>query len=877
MAQQKNIYHFGAERVEGSSKMRGLLGGKGANLAEMRRMGFPIPSGFTLSTELCRRFYKQGRALSPDIKSEILASLRWLEKETGKTFAGAENPLLVSVRSGAPVSMPGMLDTILNLGLNDDTAQALGRQTGSLRFAYDCYRRFIRMYSEVALKMNGSLLDAYLEDYKRKKKIARDQDMKFEDWRAVTKDFKEAVLRDTGQLFPDNPQEQLWAAVRAVFLSWENPRARLYRQMKKCDPCHGTAVNVQTMVFGNMGESSASGVVFTRNPSTGAKGLFGEFLPNAQGEDIVDGSRTPLPIRGSQRSMERVLPQAFQQLKTLSSRLELHYKYIQDIEFTVEKGCLYLLQTRDGKCSAAGRLKILQDLVTEGVLKEEEALLRIPPGSLEDILHPAIENSEGIAPIGQGLPASPGAAVGRIIFQADAAKFWKKQGEPVILARKETSPEDISGMISSKGILTVKGGMTSHAAVVARSMGKPCIVGCEAAVLDESAKTLRFPYSAALKEGDFITLDGASGKVFKGALKTKAPVLDGSFFDLLNKADRFSRLKVLANADTPRDVRKAKKLGAQGVGLCRTEHMFFAKDRLPLMRKAILSEDPEERIVVLQELFPMQKADFYELLSIMDGSPVTIRLLDPPLHEFLPRNSKEVKELSSQTGWSEARIFSLVESLKEVNPMLGHRGCRLALSYPEIYLMQAGALAESVLQLMKERKNPQPEIMAPLVAVPGEMEILRDLLEQEIKRKSASLKIPIGVMLELPSACLRADELAQTSDFFSFGTNDLTQTTLGVSRDDSGKFFPAYLNRGVFAKDPFASIEEKSVGELIKQAVLKAKKSVKTGVCGESAGDPESIAFFHKCGLDYVSCSPYRIPTARLAAAQSALKALKKR
>ena len=870
------IYHFGAKGAEGSSKMRTILGGKGANLAEMCRLGFPVPPGFTLSTDLCQLFYKGGCVLPEEFREQIDQSLDRLEQETGKFFGNPENPLLVSVRSGAPVSMPGMMDTILNLGLNDKTAEGLGKLTGNPRFAWDSYRRFVQMYSEVVMGMNPSLLEAYLEDWKHKKNYHQDTDMTSKDWQKVVTFFKETILQDTGHVFPEDPKEQLWAAIRAVFLSWENPRAKVYRQINGDTHVCGTAVNVQAMVFGNMGDDSATGVVFTRNPSTGEKELFGEFLPNAQGEDIVAGSRTPLPIAGttSTQTMARQMPDLFKNLKKLCQKLELHYRYVQDIEFTIEKNKLWLLQTRNGKCAASARLKILDDFIKEGLISEKEALLLIPPNSLEDLLHPSVDYDKNSVLLAKGLPASPGGAVGRIVFSSQEAGEWEKRGEAVVLVRRETSPEDINGMLSAKGILTLRGGMTSHAAVVARSMGKPCIVGCEQAQIDTANKTIHFP-NHSLKEGDFITLDGTTGKILKGILKTKTSVLNETFFRFMKRADKYAKLKVLVNADTPEDAIKAKNFGASGIGLCRTEHMFFAKDRISIMRKTILSENLEDRKTCLKQLFPLQKLDFYELLKIMDGLPVTIRFLDPPLHEFLPHTQADIKALSEQTGWSEEKISSLSEQLKEVNPMLGHRGCRLAISYPEIYLMQAKALGEATLQLLREKRNPQPEIMIPLVAVTKEFIFLKNLLQKNLKNILPEFKVPIGTMIELPAACLRAGKIANEADFFSFGTNDLTQTTLGVSRDDSGKFLPSYINKAIFPSDPFTHLDEESVGELIRQATAqgrKSKSSLKIGVCGEQGGDPKSIGFFHKVQLNYVSCSPYRIPVARLCVAQSALK-----
>ena len=871
------------EKTEGSADMKKLLGGKGANLAEMARLGLPVPPGFTLSTELCRLFYKEGKTLPAFVKAQIQSSLKLLEKETGKNFGDPANPLLVSVRSGAPVSMPGMMDTILNLGLNDKTTEGLARKTGAPAFAYDCRRRFVQMYSEVVMGMNPSLLEAYLEDYKKTLAHPKNAEEEQERERKIIAFLKETVLQDTGRLFPEDPVEQLWEAIQAVFLSCENPRAKVYRQFSgETSPCE-TAVNIQAMVFGNMGADSATGVVFTRNPSTGEKGLFGEFLPNAQGEDIVAGFRTPFPITAATSnrqnlSLQTAMPEIFKALQETARRLELHYKYIQDIEFTIEKGKLYLLQTRDGKCAAAARLKILNDLMEEGVLNEKEALLRIPPSSLKSLLHPSLEVPASAKPLAKGLPAGPGGAAGKIVFSSREAEEQKKKGEPVLLLRKETSPEDINGMIAAEAVLTLRGGMTSHAAVVARSMGKPCVVGCEEAEIDEEAKTVRFP-SLELKEGDFLSLDGGTGCVYAGALKTSPAALNDVFFRFMEKADRYARLQTMANADTPEDAQKALDLGAKGIGLCRTEHMFFAKDRISLMRKMILSSDSEEKNRILKELFVFQKQDFQKLFAVMNGLPVTIRLLDPPLHEFLPQKEEEIGALAKDAGWDRDKARLLSDRLKEVNPMLGHRGCRLALSHPEIYLMQARAAAEAASDVLKNGGRPLPEIMIPFTAAPKEFQILKDMLREELRKILPELHIPIGTMIELPSACLRADEIALEADFFSFGANDLTQTVLGVSRDDCGKFLPLYISKGVFAADPFVTIDKKGAGRLIKSAAAKGKAAsarLKIGVCGEQGGDPESIDFFHKIpSMDYISCSPYRIPAARLAAAQTALKSSK--
>ena len=877
---KKFIYHFGGKITEGSSRMRYLLGGKGANLAEMAQLGLPVPPGFTLSTELCHLFYNNSKSLKESWKKTIRESIKKLESELGKKFGDSENPLLLSVRSGAPISMPGMMDSILNLGLNKKTLQGLISKTQNPRFAWDTYRRFIQMYSNVVMGMNPSLLEVYLEDYKNQKSYSEDVEMQPADWEKIIEYFKHVILEDTGKVFPEDPEEQLWSAIEAIFLSWDNPRALVYRQREGAKDT-GTAVNIQFMVFGNQGNDGATGVIFTRHPSTGEKSLFGEFLINAQGEDIVAGIRTPLPIVNSEnksKSLKAYFPEAFKQLLQLSHQLEKHYKNMQDIEFTIENHKLWLLQTRNGKCTAKAQLKISFDLMEEGLINEKKVLQLISPKSLETLLHPSLDSSSTQLVLAKGLPASPGGAVGKIVFSSEDAVEWSKKGIPVVLLRTETSPEDINGMINSKGILTSRGGMTSHAAVVARSMGKPCIVGCEHMHISLKKKEVQFK-NTILKEGDDISLNGITGEILKGAVKTKIPCLDQNFFRLMELSDKYSKLGIRSNADTPQDANLSKKFGAQGIGLCRTEHMFFSPDRIDIMRKMIMAEDSEERQEFLNELFPYQKEDFYHILKIMDGLPVTIRFLDPPLHEFLPSQDEEIKELAQKFNWNLSKLKSKINQLREVNPMLGHRGCRLAITYPEIYKMQARAVAEATAQLKKENKNPKSEIMIPLIALPNELTLLRSLVEEEIKGVEESFKsslfIPIGTMIELPRACLLAGEIAKKADFFSFGTNDLTQTTLGISRDDSNRFLTSYTNQKLIKRDPFNSLDREGVGELMKQAVFKGrkeKKNLKIGICGEHGGDPDSISFFNTIHLDYISCSPYRLPVARLSAAQANLR-----
>ena len=885
--QEKYIYHFGHHQTDGSAKDKQLLGNKGANLAEMSLLGLQVPPGFTLSSKLCHLFLTDKQSLTGLIKESLEQAVKKLEQVTGKQFGGSSQPpLLLSVRSGAVLSMPGMMDTILNLGLNEKTVKALAQLCQDERFAWDSYRRFIQMYSSVVMKMNSSLLEVYLEDYKNQYNRLSDSEISAEEWKSIVSYFKEAVLQDTGKVFPEEPWEQLWNAVSAVFRSWNNPRALIYRQMNGAGNEQGTAVNVQAMVFGNRGEDCATGVVFTRNPSTGEKKLFGEFLQNAQGEDVVAGIRTPSLIINTKadgkKDLKTLLPESFKQLEQLCGKLEKHYKYVQDIEFTIEQNKLWLLQTRNAKCNPKAQLRILFDLKKEGILTEEEVLEKVNPAFLNTLLHPSIDYQNENTVLAKGLPASPGAARGRVVFDNDSALELYKKSIPAILVRVETSPEDINGMIHSKGILTLKGGMTSHAAVVARSMGKPCVVGCETAVIDESKKEL-YLKEYVIKQGGVITLDGSTGDVLLGEVKMKPACLDDAFFQLMELSDKYAGLKVRANAETPVDVKKAKEFGAGGLGLCRTEHMFFEKDRINIMRKMILSEGAEERQSALNKLFVMQEKDFYEIFKIMMPHPVTVRLLDPPLHEFLPQKKKDILALSEKLDIDKDKLLSKIQSLSEVNPMLGHRGCRLAVTFPEIYLMQTRAVISAMEKILKQKQKLHIEIMIPLVCESGELKILKKLAQKEIQKAEEELglclPILIGTMIELPRACLIADQLAQIGDFFSFGTNDLTQTVFGFSRDDTGRFLPSYIQKKLLKHDPFSQLDVKGVGQLIKTAVEKArsvKKDIKLGVCGEQGGDPQSIGFFHSLGLDYVSCSPYRVPIARLVSAQCNIKEKKR-
>ncbi|MFN7729828.1 MAG: pyruvate, phosphate dikinase [Bdellovibrio sp.] len=873
----KFVYFFAAGESEGNAGMKSVLGGKGANLAEMTALGIAVPPGFTISTEVCAHYYEAGGKLPEWVKPEALKALARVETKIQKKFGDVTNPLLVSVRSGARASMPGMMDTILNLGLNDQTVEGLAKASGNPRFAWDSYRRFIQMYSDVVMGMNGSMLEVTLEDLKDEKKYKLDTEMTVDDLKVLVKKFKDLVRSSTGQSFPNDPHEQLWGAISAVFHSWMTPRAITYRELHSIPATWGTAVNIQSMVFGNMGEDSATGVAFTRDPSTGEKKFYGEFLINAQGEDVVAGIRTPVPIY----ELSQKMPEAYQNLVEIYQKLEKHYRDMQDIEFTIERNKLWMLQTRNGKRTAKAALQIACDMIDEKLITNEEAILRLDPASLDQLLHPTLDPKAEKTQLAKGLPASPGGVHGQIVFTSEEAVEWKELGRKVILVRIETSPEDIAGMHASQGILTTRGGMTSHAAVVARGMGKCCVAGCGDVAVDYNAKTMKVK-GYVLKQGDVITLDGGTGEVFLGEVKTVEPELSGAFDRIMAIADKSRRMKVRANADTPKDAQTARGFGAEGIGLCRTEHMFFGADRIDAVREMIIADNKMDRERALAKLLPMQRSDFFELFKIMKGYPVTIRLLDPPLHEFVPHTDKEIEEFAKRVNLDFNSVRSKIQSLHEFNPMLGHRGCRLAITFPEIYRMQTRAIAEAAADLIKSGTHLDPEIMIPLIATDKELESLRTLVVQEVERvqteKGVKFDYLVGTMIELPRAAITADQIAEHADFFSFGTNDLTQTTLGLSRDDSGRFLGSYVSQGIFAKDPFVSIDQGGVGILVKSGVdlgRRTKPDLKTGVCGEHGGDPDSIEFFNSVGVDYVSCSPYRVPIARLAAARAALQATK--
>ncbi|HQS18932.1 pyruvate, phosphate dikinase [Reyranella sp.] len=882
----KWVYSFGDGKAEGRADMRNLLGGKGANLAEMSSLGLPVPPGFTITTELCTHFYDNKKTYPPELKDEVEKALAEVEKIVGTQFGDAANPLLVSVRSGARASMPGMMDTVLNLGLNDKTVLGLAKSSGDERFAWDSYRRFIQMYSNVVLDVGHHYFEEALEIKKEDLGVSMDTDLKAEDWRAVVAEYKKLVEKRTGKPFPQEPREQLWGAVGAVFDSWMNQRAITYRRLHAIPESWGTAVNVQAMVFGNMGEDCATGVAFTRDPSTGTNLFYGEYLVNAQGEDVVAGIRTPqhLTVQGklAQKSdapaMEEVMPEVFKQLDSVRQRLERHYHDMQDIEFTVQRGKLYMLQTRNGKRTAKAALKIAVDMVHEGLIDKREAVSRIVPASLDQLLHPTLDPKAPRKVIAKGLPASPGAASGKVVFTADDAEKQARAGEKVILVRRETSPEDIHGMHAAEGILTSTGGMTSHAAVVARGMGKPCVAGAGDVRIDGKAGTLSVR-GTVVKTGDTITLDGSTGEIILGVVPTVQPELSGDFSQLMEWADEFRKLGIRTNAETPTDAAQARKFGAEGIGLCRTEHMFFEGDRIVAVRQMILADDETSRRAALAKIQPMQRQDFVELFEIMAGLPVTIRLLDPPLHEFLPKTAAEMEVVAKDLGVDVKEIEERANKLHEFNPMLGHRGVRLGISYPEIYEMQARAIFEAVAEVQKKAgKTVIPEIMIPLVATKKELDLMKVVIDQVAEEVSSSsgqkLEYLVGTMIELPRAALRAGDIAESAEFFSFGTNDLTQTTFGLSRDDSASFLEKYQQRGIFEHDPFASLDIEGVGELIEIATERGRKvrnSLKLGICGEHGGDPASVFFCHKAGLDYVSCSPYRVPIARLAAAQAAL------
>jgi pyruvate, orthophosphate dikinase len=882
----KWVYTFGDGKAEGQSSMRNLLGGKGANLAEMSNLGLPVPPGFTITTEACTHYYENGNTYPSALKEQFETALREVGRITGRAFGDPGNPLLVSVRSGARASMPGMMDTVLNLGLNDETVEALARDSGDPRFAYDSYRRFITMYSSVVLGVEHHLFEEALEDYKARRDYHLDTDLTADDWKHLAGVYAKIVEKELGRPFPQDPQEQLWGAIGAVFGSWMTPRAIKYRELNAIPSNWGTAVNVQAMVFGNMGETSATGVAFTRNPSTGEKALYGEFLINAQGEDVVAGIRTPQDITEAARrasgsdkpSMERAMPEAYAELVRIYEILEAHYRDMQDMEFTVEKGKLWMLQTRNGKRTAKAALKIAVDLVAEGVIGEEEAVTRVEPGALDQLLHPMIDPKAERDILATGLPASPGAACGEICFTSDAAETAKKAGRKVILVRVETSPEDIHGMHAAEGILTTRGGMTSHAAVVARGMGKPCVSGAGMIRVDYKAGTMTVA-GRAMKAGDVITVDGGTGQVLAGEVRMLQPELSGDFAQLMQWADKVRRLKVRANAETPLDARTARKFGAEGIGLCRTEHMFFDGDRILAVREMILSDDEKGRRAALAKLLPMQRDDFTELFTIMSGLPVTIRLLDPPLHEFLPHTPEEVAQVAASMGVSSEKLQRRAAELHEFNPMLGFRGVRLAVAYPEIAEMQARAIFEAAVAAARETGQPVvPEVMIPLVMSQPEFDLVKarvDAMAAAVsKEMGAAIEYQVGTMIELPRAALRAGEIASTAEFFSFGTNDLTQTTLGISRDDAASFLGPYVQKGLLEHDPFVTLDQEGVGELVSIAVDRGRRTrpdIKLGICGEHGGDPASIGFCEKLGLDYVSCSPYRVPIARLAAAQAAL------
>ena len=866
--------------------MRNLLGGKGAGLAEMAHLGLPVPPGFTITTEVCTYFYAHDKTYPKDLKPQVEAALAAVGRITGKKFGDAQNPLLVSVRSGARASMPGMMDTVLNLGLNDVTVEAVAEKSGDRRFAQDSYRRFITMYSDVVLGIEHHHFEEILDDHKDRHGYSLDTDLNADDWAQIIVRYKERVEEESGKPFPQDPHDQLWGAIGAVFGSWMNQRAITYRRLHNIPESWGTAVNVQAMVFGNMGETSATGVAFTRNPSTGEKKLYGEFLINAQGEDVVAGIRTPQEITEEARresgsdkpSMEKAMPEAFAELKRIHAALEKHYRDMQDLEFTVEQGKLWMLQTRNGKRTAKAALRIAVELANEKLISKQEAVTRIEPGSLDQLLHPTIDPAAERKIFATGLPASPGAACGEIVFSPDEAELLKSQGHKVILVRVETSPEDIHGMHAAEGILTTRGGMTSHAAVVARGMGKPCVSGAGSLRVDYRAQTMTAG-GTTLKKGEILTIDGSTGQVLVGKVPMTQPALAGEFATLMQWADAARKLKVRANADTPADARAAVKFGAEGIGLCRTEHMFFDEDRIRAVREMILAGDEAARRAALAKLLPMQRKDFAELFEIMGALPVTIRLLDPPLHEFLPHGEEEIAEVAKAMGADPKALEDRARELHEFNPMLGFRGCRLAIAYPEIAEMQARAIFEAAVEVSRKTRKPVvPEIMVPLIATKAELDLVKERIDAVAKMVAAETKSPVkyqvGTMIELPRAALKAGEIAETAEFFSFGTNDLTQTAFGISRDDAASFLGVYTSKGILPCDPFVSIDREGVGELMRIAAdrgRKVRKNIKLGICGEHGGDPASIAFCHEVALDYVSCSPFRVPIARLAAAQAAL------
>ena len=870
----KYVYLF----TEGNGSMRELLGGKGANLAEMTNIGLPVPQGFTISTEACTQYYEDGRQINADIQAEIMEYVEKLEAITGKKFGDKENPLLVSVRSGARASMPGMMDTILNLGLNEDVVNVLATKSGNPRWAWDCYRRFIQMYSDVVMEVGKKYFEALIDEMKERKGVVQDVELTAEDLKELAGQFKAEYKSKLGTDFPTNPKEQLMGAIQAVFRSWDNPRANIYRRENDIPYSWGTAVNVQSMAFGNMGDDCGTGVAFTRNPATGEKKLFGEFLTNAQGEDVVAGVRTPMPIS----EMADKFPKAFTQFEKVCQILENHYHDMQDMEFTVENGKLYMLQTRNGKRTAPAALKIACDLVDEGMISEKQAVAMIDPRTLDTLLHPQFDAAalKAAQPVGRALAASPGAACGKIVFTAEDAKAWAERGEKVVLVRLETSPEDIEGMMAAQGILTVRGGMTSHAAVVARGMGTCCVSGCTEINMDEENKKFTLA-GKTYHEGDYLSLDGSTGCIYDGIIPTKDAEIAGEFGRIMGWADQYRVLKVRPNADSPRDAKKARELGAQGIGLCRTEHMFFEEGRIGSFREMICADTVAEREAALEKILPMQQADFEGLYEVMEGNPVCIRFLDPPLHEFVPTTEEDIAALAATQGKTVQQIKDIIASLHEFNPMMGHRGCRLSVTYPEIAAMQTKAVIRAAIAVAKRHPdwNNVPEIMIPLVGDVKELKYVKDVVvktaDAEIAAAGIALKYEVGTMIEIPRACLTADEIAKEAEFFCFGTNDLTQMTFGFSRDDAGKFLNAYYDAKIYENDPFAKLDQTGVGMLMEMAVSKAKatgKNLHYGICGEHGGDPVSVEFCHKIGLDYVSCSPFRVPIARLAAAQAAIK-----
>ena len=862
---------------EGNKDMRNLLGGKGANLAEMTNIGLPVPQGFTITTEACTQYYEDGREINGEIRAQIDEYIGKMEEITGKKFGDKKNPLLVSVRSGARASMPGMMDTILNLGLNEEVVNAIAEMSGNPRWAWDCYRRFIQMYSDVVMEVGKKYFEELIDEMKEKRGVKQDVELTTEDLKELAAQFKAEYKEKIGEDFPDDPKEQLMGAIKAVFRSWDNPRANVYRRDNDIPYSWGTAVNVQSMAFGNMGDDCGTGVAFTRDPATGEKGLFGEFLTNAQGEDVVAGVRTPMKIA----EMEQKFPEAFKQFTEVCQTLEKHYRDMQDMEFTVEHGKLYMLQTRNGKRTAQAALKIACDLVDEGMRTEEEAVAMIDPRNLDTLLHPQFDAAalKAATPVGKGLGASPGAACGKIVFSAEDAENWAGRGEKVVLVRLETSPEDITGMKVSQGILTVRGGMTSHAAVVARGMGTCCVSGCGDIVMDEANKTFTLG-GKEFHEGDYLSIDGTTGNIYDGQIKTVDAKIAGEFGRVMAWADKYRRLKVRTNADTPRDARRARELGAEGIGLCRTEHMFFEEDRIAAFREMICSDTVEEREVALEKILPYQQGDFKELYEALEGNPVTIRFLDPPLHEFVPTEEADIEKLAKAKNKSVHEIKAMIDSLHEFNPMMGHRGCRLAVTYPEIAKMQTKAVIRAAIEVKKEHPdwNLKPEIMIPLVGDVKEFDFVKKIVvetaDAEIKAAGITMEYEVGTMIEIPRAALTADAIAKDADFFCFGTNDLTQMTYGFSRDDASKFLGGYYDTKIFEYDPFIKLDQIGVGKLMEMAIQlgrPANPNLHIGICGEHGGDPSSVEFCHKIGLDYVSCSPFRVPIARLAAAQAAI------